>query len=392
MNQPHFNYKDVFRACRLGFSAKKIWMSFVGMLIGFAGYCIISYIAYLLAGWRIEEIWVDFRLLPFPQAFPWYSWIVWAVGVIYFIAVFLITGTAVSKVAYEQLRGDEFFEIKEAFKYSFQNANAVLLSPVLPLLFIISLVICGLILSLIGMIPFFGEIFIGLMALPAFAVSLFIVYLLIVFFFTLMLGPAISGVTKNDTFDTLFEVFSCVNEQPWRLVIYGTLLWALAKIGMFLVGLASAAAIRIGTMVVHIFAGAKIYDMLANGSHFLKVNLPVWTPEFCRSLFERYITFMRASMIFEPSYYSRIGWSLDIGSILFAIGFYCVVLFVLSYGISTWFSGNVLIFSILTKKKDDKDIFEKTEEEKMESTPEPTPAPTPEEPKPVENKEPPKEQ
>jgi hypothetical protein len=369
MNQPHFNYKDIFRACRLGFSAKKIWMSFMGFLVGFVGYCIISYIAYLLAGWRIEEIWIDYRLLPFPQAFPWYSWIVWAVGVIYFLVVFLITGTAVSKVTYEQLRGDEFFEIKEAFKYAFQNANAALLSPVLPLLFIISLVICGLIISLIGAIPSVGELFIGIMALPAFAASLFIVYLLIVFLFALVLGPAITGTTKNDTFDTLFEVFSCVNEQPWRLVVYGSLLWALAKLGMFLLGLASAAAVKIGSMVAHVFAGAKIYDMLANSSHFLKVNLPAWTPELCRNLFERFIVYMRAGMLIEPSYYTRIGWQIDIGSVLFAIGFYCIALFVVSYGASIWFSGNVLIYTVLIKKKDDKNLFEKSEEEKMETKP-----------------------
>jgi hypothetical protein len=367
MNQAHFNYKDVFRACHLGFSAKKMWMSFLGFLFGFAGYCIISYIAYLLAGWRIEEVWIDCRLLPLPQAFPWYSWVVWAIGVVYFIATLLITGTAVSKVAYEQLRGDEFFEIKEAFKYAFQNANAVLVSPVLPLLFVVSLIICGLILSLIGAIPYFGVMFVGLMALPAFAVSLFIGYLLIVFLFTLMLGPAVTGTTKNDTFDTLFEVFSCVNEQPWRLVVYGTLLWVLTKLGMFLIGLASAAAVRIGSAVVHVFTGDKLYDLLANGSHFLKINLPSWTPEIFRNLFERMITYMRAGMIIEPSYYTRVNWSIDVGSVLFAIGFYCIAIFVISYGAATWFSGNVLIYSVLLKKKDDKNLFEKLEEEKIES-------------------------
>lgn len=366
MSQPHFNYKDVFRACRLGFSAKKMWMCFVGFLVGFAGYCIISYLAYLLAGWQIPEIWLDFRLLPFPQALPWYSWIVWAIGVIYFIATFLITGTAVSKVAYEQLRGDEFFEVKEAFKFAFQNAPAVLLSPVLPLLFVLSLVICGLVLSLIGAIPYFGELVVGFLALPAFAVSLFIVYLLIVFFFTLIIGPAVTGATKNDTFDTLFEVFSCVNEQPWRLVVYSVLLWVLVKVGIFFLGLASAGAVKIGSLVIRSFAGLKIYDMMANASHFLKVNLPIWLPEFCRNFFEQFVRYIRAGIILEPSYYTRVNWAVDIGSILFGIGFYCIALFIIAYGGATWFSGNVLIYSVLAKKKDDKNLFGKTEEEKIE--------------------------
>ncbi|MEO0093704.1 MAG: hypothetical protein ABIK93_07675 [candidate division WOR-3 bacterium] len=374
MSQPHFNYKDVFRACRLGFSAKKMWMSFVGLLVGFIGYAIISYLAYLSAGWRIEEIWLEFRLLPIPQAFPWYAWIIWAIGVVYFLVVLLITGAAVSKVAYEQLRGDEFFEVKEAFKSAFQNIGAVCLSPLLPLLFVLSLVICGLVLSLIGAIPYFGEIFVGIMALPAFAVSLFIVYLLIVFVFTLMLGPAVAGATKNDTFDTLFEVFSCVNEQPWRLVVYGVLLAFLAKLGTFLLGLASAGAIKIGSVVVHIFAGSKIYDMMANASHFLKLNLPNWLPELCRNFIERFLFYVRAGMVLEPSYYTRVHWAVDVGSILFGIGFYCIVLFVLSYGVATWFSGNVLIYSVLVKKKDDKNLFEIEKEEELRTEPKPTTA------------------
>jgi len=235
------------------------------------------------------------------------------------------------------------------------------------------LVICGLVLSLIGAIPYLGEIFVGLMALPAFAVSLFIVYLLIVFFFTLMIGPAVVGSTKNDTFDTLFEVFSCVNEQPWRLVVYGGLLWILAKVGMFILGLASAGAVKIGTEVVHIFAGAKIYDMTANAAHFLKINLPGWLPWLCRDIFERFINYMHAGMLFEPSFYTRVNWAVDVGSVLFGIAFYCIALFVLSYGTATWFSGNVLIYSVLVKKKDDKNLFEK-EEEKIETKP--TPAET----------------
>ena len=40
MTQLHFGYKDVFRALRLGFSAKKVWMLCVGMTVGTAVYSI----------------------------------------------------------------------------------------------------------------------------------------------------------------------------------------------------------------------------------------------------------------------------------------------------------------------------------------------------------------
>ena len=189
MTKLHWSYKDVFRALRLGFSAKKVWMMSLGLLLGFAGYTILTYIAYAVAGTGFLKVWETFRLLPFPSpydyAFPWYSWVIFAVAVAWFLGVLLVTGTAVSKVAYEQLRGDEFYESKEAFRFAFKNSSAVLASPLLILAFVALIVVFGLVFSLLGAIPAAGEIFVGLLAILAFVASLFIVYLLIVFIFLL---------------------------------------------------------------------------------------------------------------------------------------------------------------------------------------------------------------
>ena len=51
----------------------------------------------------------------------------------------------------------------------------------------------------------------------------------VVFFFAVAMGPGIVGTTRSDTFDTLFEVFSCVNEQPARLIWYTATVAGLAK-------------------------------------------------------------------------------------------------------------------------------------------------------------------
>src|SRR5512137_1974971 len=118
MTKLHWSYKDVFRALRLGFSAKKVWMMSLGLLVGFAGYTILTYVAYAAAGIDFLSVWQTFRLLPLPSpyeyGFPWYSWVIFAAAVVWFLCAVLVTGTAVSKVAYEQLRGDEFYESKGA--------------------------------------------------------------------------------------------------------------------------------------------------------------------------------------------------------------------------------------------------------------------------------------
>ncbi|MCH7761919.1 hypothetical protein IIA15_11065, partial [candidate division TA06 bacterium] len=44
----NFNYKDIFRAGRLGFSAKKIWTGFVGLLLGLVLFNLLAYAAFLV--------------------------------------------------------------------------------------------------------------------------------------------------------------------------------------------------------------------------------------------------------------------------------------------------------------------------------------------------------
>ncbi|OYD16480.1 hypothetical protein CH330_02665 [candidate division WOR-3 bacterium JGI_Cruoil_03_51_56] len=367
MTKLHFNYKDVFRALRLGFSAKKVWMMFLGLLVGFVGYSLLTYLAYIVSGNDFLTVWENFRLLPFPQPsfypFPWFAWIIYAIGIIFSLCSVLIAGSAVSKVVYEQLRGDEFYESKEAFRFAFKHISSTLVSPLLIIGFVALIVVAGLILSLLGAIPYFGEIFVALMALPAFAASLFIVYLLIVLLFSLLIGPSIVGTTKNDTFDTIFEVFSCVNEQPARLVWYLVIVAFLTKFGSFLLGLASSAAGRIGYFVLKIFMGTKMVDVMSNAAFYFKVHLPGWWPEPLRASFMFCTKAFGLPQIYMPSEYTSVNWGVDVGALLVGICFYIVALVVMAYGLSVWYSGNTLAYAVLAKKKDDKNILETPEDE-----------------------------
>jgi hypothetical protein len=362
MTKLHFNYKDVFRALRVGFSAKKVWMMFIGTFVGFAGYSVLTYLAYIVSGNDFITVWENYRLLPFPEPgiwpFPWYSWIIFGLGVVWFVVCCLVGGTAVSRVAYEQLRGDEFYESREAYKFAFRNLGAVLTSPLLLLAFVAVIVIGGLILSLLCAIPFFGEMFVGLMALPAFAAGMFIVYLLVVFGFCLLLAPGVVGSTRDDTFDTLFEVFSCVNEQPGRSVWYLATAGVLANFGAFLLAFASGAAARIAYLVVRVFSGLKLDDAVANAGFYFKINLPEWCPRATRDAVIWFFDRLGLPQAYMPTEYVALGWSSDVASVLIAVAIYVIALVVLSYGLSIWYCGTVLSYSALAKKKDDKNILE----------------------------------
>jgi len=126
-----------------------------------------------------------------------------------FVCVMLVTGTTQYLRSHmKQLRGDEFYESKEAFRFALRNSSAVLASPLLILAFVALMVVFGLIFSLLGAIPAAGEIFVGLLAILGFIASLFIVYLLVFLSTRCYSGPASSALLTPTHSTPLFEVFS----------------------------------------------------------------------------------------------------------------------------------------------------------------------------------------
>jgi len=360
----HFNYKDVFRAARLGLSFKKILIQLIGFIIGFLGYDLFAYLAHVSGGWSWVEIWDQFRLCPiYPIGFPWYSWLIWLIGLIWFICVLLITGTAVAKVTYEQLKGDEFYEAKEAFKFALTHGKAVILTPLLIILFILLLVVMGLILSAIGRwIPYFGELFVMLMSIPAFFAAFGIIILLIGTLVSLLYGPAIVATTKSDTFDTLFESFSILQYQTWRLVVYTVLLRVIIGVALFIAGYLSAKAIFLGKGIVGIFMADKLDLLFNNAAHLVRITIPPICPDF---VFQK-ITwtlekFGMMNLLFPPGY-QDVNWAMAIAGFGMGIFYYLIILMVLSYGFAIWWAGTTVIFTVLVMKKDERNLLEEKEE------------------------------
>jgi hypothetical protein len=324
--------------------------------------------AYAAAGAPLIAVWERFSLIPFLDPYlaatdvsiiriPWWSWLIWIAGIAWFLMVELVTATAVARVSFEQMRGDDFFEIREAYRYVFGRIGTIIATPLMPLLFAVLIVIGGLILSLLGAIPVVGEILVGILAIPAFGASLFIVYLLVIFIAALVLTPPVVGSTRNDAFDSLFEVFSTVNEQTWRLVVYSLLLVVLAVGCGGILGWLSLQAIRTGSVVLHSFMGAKLAGILSGAPFYLRLSLPSWCP------FYRLAGY--GGMLFGGSDLAAAGASLYIAALLVGIAAYAVLLFVAGYALSIWHTGGTIMFCVLLRKKDDKDLLNEKDTDEL---------------------------
>lgn len=357
-------WKDVFRSARLGFSPKKIWVATKGIIYGVIGYSIISYIALLTSGWTVKEIWHAYRYIPFPifQAnLNWYSWVIWGIAILWALFYYFVTLTAVSKITHEQLKGDEFYESKEAWNYAYKNWKGTFLSPVYLVFFIVALLVAGLILGLVGRIPHVGQILIGLTAIPIISGALFIVYLTIVLGVILLTAPAIVAATESDTFDTLFEGFSLINDQTWRFLLWELLVIIVAFLGIVIFGWLLHYALTLTYKIVGVWAGPRPWwsTMWHNARWYLHMPwLPMWIAKFYPS-FHAPIEFIAAG---SPSLATAPGVTTSFGGFLLGLSFYLLIFIVMGYGVSTFSAGQSLIYTILVKIKDEKDILEEEEE------------------------------
>lgn len=368
----HWNYKDLFRACRLAFSAKKVWMQFVGFVVGGAGYTALTYLAYALSGVPLAAVWERFGLIPWldphlvsPElsavSLQWWSWAVWLLGLLYYLVVALVAAAAVAKVTIEQLRGDDFFDAREAFRFAISRFRVLVVGPAIPVAFAAIIIVLGFILSLAGTIPALGDLLLGLLALPAFGASLFVLYLILVFTLSLALVPAIAGTTRHDSFDAIFEVFSCVNEQPWRLVVYSAVVATLGLAAAGLLALFSLEAVRLGNWVLRVFVGTGFDGIASGGPFYLRLSLPSWCPVY--RLFEA------SSGSLLSGELTADGVTQNLAALLVGVAAHVVLLIVLGYGAAVWNTGMTISFVLLARKKDDKNLLEEREDgESLEET------------------------
>jgi hypothetical protein len=353
-----YTWQDVFRAGRLGFSPRKIGVAVKGIFYGALFYSILSYIALAVSGMNYKAVWQAYRLIPAPFAqgnLSLLGLIIYIVACIFALFFYLVTLTAVSKITFEQLKGDEFYEGREAWAFAKKNWKGVFGSPVFLAIIIAVLLLVGFVMGLVfRYIPHVGPVFIGLFSFPLIAGAFFIIYLTVVAVVVLLAAPAIVSATDSDTFDTVFEAFSLINDQTWRFIIWELLLFVTTVVCVLVFALIAKRALWLTHLVVSRWAGdnwnvmwmnAKWYLYLPN---FVPLKLALWFPS---------LAFLQSPFLSEG-----VAKSTLVGSFFLGCTFYLISFIVLGYAMTVYGSGQTLIYTILVKLKDNKNLLEEKEE------------------------------
>lgn len=366
MKPLYFDIRDIFRAPRLALSGKKIWVHLIGLALGWAVYLILSYLALIINGQSITEIWSAHFLFPclwnvnLPIA--WYAWIIYGVGLLFWVIIFMLASLAVSRITYKQLKGDEFFSSGDSYKYVKKHGTAVIMGPVSILLIMVFFIIMAIIAAWIAKWPVLDILFLGLPYLLYFVVAVFVVYTAAVFIISLILGPSIVGTAEEDTMETVFQSYSTLWAQPWRLVIYEAVIGALGLVATYIYAYILISSYRFFNFVFgqSWLMGGKLSRISEQASSYIfGTNSPL-TP-FISRIFNIYTP---ASLgIVKPAYLT----TTDVFTIvLITIALFVIGGTVLAYLLTNFSVGQSLIYVILRKKKDDENLVERKDEDELE--------------------------
>ncbi len=361
MAQFHFNYKDISRINRYGFSVRRIGIHLIGILLGYLVYEILVYLSLFIAGGaEVQTFWKNFGLLPvlpFTAANlnPLTAGAMW-VGLFAFAAIFFLVSTMASKITIEQLRGDVFYSVGNALSFLKQNWKAVfgsffgLISIVL-LLFLIPGSM-----ALLGKIPFLGKPILVLASLftpIAFFIGLLIAFIITVLIASLFFVPAIAATTNADAFETIYQLFAIVWNQPWRIVGYGIFLFFLKLIFVPIWAIFCLAGFIIILLPISYLHTTFIQESMAIANRWLGETLQKFTGLF----------FQDSTIIFgiNTSQLPTATFSTTICAILITVTLICIAGGVIAYLFSLASVGTTLIYTILRKHIDGQNLLETIE-------------------------------
>ncbi len=304
----------------------------------------------------------------------WFVQVHWLYFIIYSLfclAVWGLAGGAICRIAALHATRDEKIPLREAFSFANQKFFSFFLAPLMPVIFVFGCCLPLLVIGAIGVIPFLGELFVGLT---------FFIVLIISFILAMIIIGGVSGlgllyptiaVEGSDTFDAFSRSYSYVYARPWRTIfytlvtaIYGTLCFIFVKV---LVGLVFGSASAIVGFTMNLKSAAYAAPLG-------KLQAMWFSPTLSGPFFGRFYLF-------------KLSWSEAVASFFVALWVFLLVGLVIAFAVSFFFSGYTFIYLLLRRCVDATELDEVYVEEletklSQPAVPQPEPAVQPENPAP----------
>jgi len=358
-----FDFRDLFQTNRLALSFQRLWIQFLGLLFGYGAYVVLTYAGLLLAGQHLDVLWPRYGLLPCAFGFsaPWYSTILF--GVALFIAVFawMISGTAVSRAVYMNMKGNVFYTWKEAFRFALKNkSGSVIFTPLTIAIIAVLTGAGGFVVGWLSKITsYVGDFGISLFVIVWFMATLFIVFVLLALVVSLFLTPSVLATTDDDAFEGIFQSFSILWSQPIRFIIYEIVIFIFAILGFGILAFIAKRTWLLMTSILTLGMGSEYADLSYYASYLLQ-NWIYPAVAWSKVLFQS----ITSQLFFTRDFvFVSVPGHIHIAAHLFAVSLVVIGGFIFSYPLAIFHTGNTISFLILKKIKDDDNLLERKDRE-----------------------------
>jgi hypothetical protein len=367
MAELHFDFRDIFRVGRYGFSGKKIFLHFLGLVLAYLIYEILVYLSLLIAGGTAaKDFWDKYGFVPVCPVvnggFETITIVAMGIGTLVLFVVFFWMSTMVSKITMQQLRGDHFFSMGESVGFVKKNWKVVYGTFIGLIVIFVLCALTPIIVGLLGKIPKVGNIIVMLASILtpfAFFLGLLMAYLVVVFGVSLFFVPSVVAAANSDTFETVYQHFSIIWNQPWRIVVYEILLFGMKLICTAIWALFCLVGFVVAMLPVRLLIPTDIKMIMGQADKWLGgligrlAGLP-------------YIEGVKVFDLAEPT---NLPIALKIASIFIMLSLLGIIGLIIAYLLSIASAGNTLIYTMLRRRVDGENLLEVEEKEDIPTPP-----------------------
>ncbi len=366
----HFDVRDIFRAPRLALSGKKILVFVQALLVGYADYLILTYISFALAGYTFSETWSQYGLYPclYGNPAPWYACAVYWLGVISLVLAVNFGCTAVSRITFKQLKGDEFYSSGDAWKFVKKHWHPVVFTSVSFAFILVFFFGLAAVFALLGSIPYVGEFLFVIPYLLYFFGAVFTIYTAVVFGVSFLYTPAIIAAYEEDTMGTVFNSYSITWSQPWRIILYHHVLIPI----QILAGYIFIKFWVVGYQLINCFfgcdwfMGSKLANIVAYAANVVCPANLCNDVSACCAVAGSSCAGLSGCLYAPNADLSAISGTETAAGVILAVFLFLLMLSAISYVLSICSVGETLMFIIFKKKSDDDNILERKDEDELE--------------------------
>lgn len=273
-------------------------------------------------------------------------------AVLSIVFIMLRSSLKISKITFEELRGDNFYCGSDAAEFARKYSTPLVTVPAILFFVLLFGAVTGVLIGVISRIPVAGGIITAFGIVPLWTFYLLMVLTFFILFASMKLLPAIVATTSGDTYEAVFELYSVFTSQTWRLFAYDITAFITIGVSALTFFVFSTFALTIISFAVSFGAGnTDLIDAVISGPS-------LFAPELIPYSFN--LPMIGAAAVGSSVLPGVSGWiAASSGTLIFLILF--------AYMFSASSASYTLIYLCLRYRKNGENLLERADsEEKME--------------------------